>query len=258
MSHCTALWSGIATSSQVEKVGNLTNLNRFCDLCDICGYGIYSPPMNTDISLDENSFGKAIRVRNSHSPFQSTVGHIVMKKEYVTIADQWDSVYSLKSINYEKTYLKENIRGQMLKCACCGCSVHEKCLDCPSYHIIANDSQFGCPHLFILLLVDIICPSCLVGLNPDRKSHSHSKIVFSSQCCVCGLSGGFMVLTVDNCWVHKRCGLLLRNSIYNNAESYYSKGGIMNMGKAMSRTLAQFIIPSPENMGLVSNESICV
>ena len=140
----------------------------------------------------------------------------------------------------------------MLKCACCGCTVHEKCLDCPSYHIITTDSQFGCSRSFVLLCIDIICPSCLIGLNSDKKSRS--KAASLSHCCVCGMSGGFMVLTVDNRWVHKRCGLLLRNSIYNSIESYYSKGDITNMMKAMSRTLAQFVIPSPENMGLVSNE----
>lgn len=95
----------------------------------------------------------------------------------------------------------------------------------------------------------------MLGLRSGEALRSVSAVRCSfAKCCVCDLDGGFMVLTVDNRWVHKRCGILLRNSIYNNIESYYSKTGITNMNKAMTRTLVQFVIPSPENLGMVSNE----
>lgn len=89
----------------------------------------------------------------------------------------------------------------------------------------------------------------------NQKVPSHTKrMSYMGSCAICGLSGGFMVMTVDNQWIHKRCGLLLRNTIYNNNESYFSRNGITSKEEAMKRTIVQFVLPMPENMGLVSNE----
>lgn len=101
-----------------------------------------------------------------------------------------------------------------------------------------------------------MCPNCLLGLNAGYKLHHKAHPSYKlGECAICGLTQGFMVLTINGQWVHKRCALLLRNSIYNSKESYFSKAGISSPADAANRTLVQFAIPSPECFGLVSNDS---
>ena len=143
MTNCSSLWNGISRSAGVERVGNLTQLNRFCELCDICGYSSIAPPMNMDISLEENNnFGRSIRLGSdsSYSPENREKG----TRRYDFIISQWQQTLSIKDVNASKPLLNDGARGQMLKCTCCGCTVHEKCLDCPAYHVITYDTHFGC------------------------------------------------------------------------------------------------------------------
>ena len=74
-------------------------------------------------------------------------------------------------------------------------------------------------------------------------------------CAVCGGRTGYFVLTVDGVLVHKKCGLLLRGSVYTTLHSQMMTeiGPIFRSPSAEERTLVQFVLPSIDCMGLQSN-----
>lgn len=170
--HCPSLWTE-ATKVNTETNTNTTTTetnttkantsntksssqnetpsisNRFTDLCSVCGYGYYAPPMNYDISLEENQFGKAIRLNSLRTPAQSRLITRNSKITYKLILNQWEELTSFSGKDSKKSFLIEGSRGRMIKCCCCDCVIHEKCLDCPSYHILSTDSQFACPYYFL-------------------------------------------------------------------------------------------------------------
>ena len=74
-------------------------------------------------------------------------------------------------------------------------------------------------------------------------------------CAVCGVRSGFLVLTVDGLLVHKKCGLLLRGSIYSTHRSQLATelNPYLRSPTMEERTLVQFVLPSEDCMGLLSN-----
>lgn len=148
VSNCQVLWNNDSIPEQLYQIAQQTQGNRLTDLCDVCGYGSCAPPMNTDILLEENQFGRAVVLNSIRFPHnqQSLQEKMIT---YKTIEEQWNSIYSIKQLGYSKSFLEEGYRGKMLKCVECGCAIHEKCLDCLSYHVVSSSSQFTCPYSYL-------------------------------------------------------------------------------------------------------------
>ena len=142
--NCTELWNRVMKNDPSYELPS--SGNRFTELCSVCGYGYYAPIMNNDISLEENQFGKAVRLNSLRYPSQTKVVTRNSKVTYKSVFSQWEELASFSGKDPKKSFLIEGSRGKMMKCCCCGCVIHEKCLDCPSYHIITSDSQFACPY----------------------------------------------------------------------------------------------------------------
>lgn len=145
VSNCQLLWKEDPIPEHLNEIAQQAQGNRLTDLCDVCGYGSCAPPMNTDILLEENQFGRAVvlsTIRLSHNQQDS---HEKMTT-YKSIEEQWNGFLTIKQLGCVKSFLEEGSRGRMLKCVECGCVIHEKCLDCPSYHVVSSDSQFSCPN----------------------------------------------------------------------------------------------------------------
>ena len=150
--HCPSLLAEVNQVNQVNTLNqNETSIgNRFTDLCTVCGYGYYAPIMNYDISLEENQFGKAIKLNSLHPSTQNKLITKSSKITYKLVLSQWEVLATFSGKDTKKSFLIEGSRGRMMKCCCCGCVIHEKCLDCPSYHIFSTDNQFACPYYFLL------------------------------------------------------------------------------------------------------------
>ena len=104
---------------------------------------------------------------------------------------------------------------------------------------------------------------CLLGsIGLERQVAAFLRAVPASHvpsphaCCfVCGGRTGYFVLTVDGVLVHKKCGLLLRGSVYSTLHSQMMTeiSPIFRSPSAEERTLVQFVLPAVDCMGLQSN-----
>ena len=110
---------------------------------------------------------------------------------------------------------------------------------------------------------DFVCSMCLLGsIGLERQVAAFLRAVPASHvpsphaCCfVCGGRTGYFVLTVDGVLVHKKCGLLLRGSVYSTLHSQMMTeiSPIFRSPSAEERTLVQFVLPAVDCMGLQSN-----
>ena len=108
-----------------------------------------------------------------------------------------------------------------------------------------------------------MCTLCLLGsVGLERQIDAFYRAIPAktfpsahSCCSVCGGSTGYFVLTVDGALVHKKCGLLLRGSVYSTLHSQMMTeiSPIFRSPSAEERTLVQFVLPSIDCMGLLNN-----
>ena len=110
--------------------------------------------------------------------------------------------------------------------------------------------------------IDFICIRCLRG-------HSSSE-----GCQLCSHSRGYLVYTIDGQLIHKRCGLLLHNSIYHSQgsllpshhhrhflsspTSFSPSSSSSSLSSSLSspgivRSFTQFVLPEPKNRSLLKN-----
>ncbi|KAK8801095.1 hypothetical protein WA588_001921 [Blastocystis sp. NMH] len=126
-------------------------------------------------------------------------------------------------------------RGDFWVCCVCGCHVHASCFDVSDY--VPLYSRGGI-HFFI-------CMRCLRSCAPSLRAAS--RLLLNETCLLCGHSRGYLVYTTDGYLVHKRCGLLLRGSIYHLQGSVFSaKTGV----SAPQRTFIQFVLPPRKCWGI--------
>lgn len=93
--------------------------------------------------------------------------------------------------------------------------------------------------------VVFICMRCLRSCAPSLRAAS--RLLLNETCLLCGHSRGYLVYTTDGYLVHKRCGLLLRGSIYHLQGSVFSaKTGV----SAPQRTFIQFVLPPRKCWGI--------
>ena len=86
---------------------------------------------------------------------------------------------------------------------------------------------------------------CLRSCAPSLRAAS--RLLLNETCLLCGHSRGYLVYTTDGYLVHKRCGLLLRGSIYHLQGSVFSaKTGV----SAPQRTFIQFVLPPRKCWGV--------
>ena len=81
-----------------------------------------------------------------------------------------------------------------------------------------------------------------------RSLSSHQQS--SDHCVLCGDSDGYLVLTTDGFWIHKRCGLLLRGVVYHLQGSVFAKDSNYQI-ESYLRTFVQFVLPPSECLGLL-------
>ena len=62
--HCPSLWE--SHSSQMQDISSIKHYTQSSEVCTVCGYGIYAPPLETDISLDANYYGLTIPFNQSN------------------------------------------------------------------------------------------------------------------------------------------------------------------------------------------------
>ena len=90
-----------------------------------------------------------------------------------------------------------------------------------------------------------ICMRCLRSCAPSPRAAS--RLLLNETCLLCGHSRGYLVYTTDGYLVHKRCGLLLRGSIYHLQGSVFTaRTGV----SAMQRTFIQFVLPPRKCWGI--------
>ena len=93
--------------------------------------------------------------------------------------------------------------------------------------------------------VVFICMRCLRSGAPSLRAAS--RLLLNETCLLCGHSRGYLVYTTDGYLVHKRCGLLLRGSIYHLQGSVFTaKAG----ASALQRTFIQFVLPPRKCWGV--------
>lgn len=156
-------------------------------------------------------------------------------------------------------------------CCVCGCSIHDVCFDMNDYEPLLEwqnikcrmgDKRDSC--------IDFVCLRCLQGqgmevhgkISTSRSIASRSVSLSSSirsyssyqqpseHCLLCGDSDGYLVLTTDGLWIHKRCGLLLRGVVYHLQGSVFAKDSNYRI-ESYLRTFVQFVLPPSECLGLL-------
>ena len=225
------------------------------DVCDVCGFGIYAPAINCEMVLEGSRFGRQVNV--SQTPESVIVSNLTTSGNDVPslIEQGFQKFQSAQQrlASGNSVYLQRGSRGPLLKCVGCGVAVHESCMDLGHVQVLAQDDTF----LYYL------CTACLLGSDGLEKqvtsflrSVPASHVPTPHACCaVCGVRSGFLVLTVDGLLVHKKCGLLLRGSIYSTHRSQLATdlNPYLRSPTIEERTLVQFVLPSEDCMGLLSN-----
>lgn len=234
--------SQTAEESTDERTEVMENVSRDTCLCSVCHYGRMCPPLTQCLKEIPTATHPVYQKTRPKKPVIVTqIRNINSRGDSIIL--EWEQIIEevLQSCSLWKENEKNNSRfaadnrGFFWKCVCCGCCVHEQCLDFVDQWCIYQDANFHCLIYSLLSLLDFMCLRCLLadpltnyplvsqyGSNTDDSiAVSNRRACMDAGCCsLCGRSEGYLTRASNGSLVHKLCAQVLQGVSYNPVNSY--------------------------------------